>query len=151
MSIDNFDCLKCQKPLQKDRHDEEVDYLDWCISIHEDDEIFYYCDPCRCYYLLCPVCEKKGKHVFCQFLKHSGYRSDNDNQYMRKNGKETLIKNLPDDDPDNECFEPLCYDVTDLNLYYFDITDWLPTGPNGGDPHQWLCNECLTIYCTTDK
>lgn len=140
-------CTKCNNLLLKDIHDsEENEYLEYCISIHENDEIFYYCGYCEYYYLLCPVCYKDGKQSLCQFIKHCGYKWNtntmSDEQYSRINGIETLL---------TDSIGIPCYDVSDLNLYYFDTSPWIPTGPNGGSYHEWRCNVCKKEYSTTDK
>lgn len=42
------------------------------------------------------------------------------------------------------------YDVSDLNLEYFDITDRCPTGLDGGYCHFWKCKNCGKFYTDTD-
>lgn len=101
---------------------------------------------CSYYYLLCPICHKNRKQSLCQFIKHCGYKSNtstaSNEQYSRINGIETLLTDNVFDPP---------YDVSDLNLYYFDTSYWLPTGPDGGMYHEWRCNVCKSEFCTTDK
>lgn len=41
------------------------------------------------------------------------------------------------------------YDVTDLNLEYFDMTDCYPSGPYCNFPILWKCKNCLCIYGDT--
>lgn len=51
--------------------------------------------------------------------------------------------------PDDDDIMP--YSVIDKNLEYFDISNCLPTGPDGGYNSYWRCNNCKYEEAITDK
>ena len=52
---------------------------------------------------------------------------------------------------DNWDWDTPDYDISDKDIFYFNVKGLHPTGQNGDDVHHWKCIRCNEIYQLGDK
>lgn len=160
-------CLKCQNKLhlfiddedderfnedEEYFYDEEKDVVLYSLTRDYEEELqTYVCRDCCLIYVACGKCKNTP---FCQLLSHHGIARDPEGvRYRRVSGEE---EKRYEDGPANQYDygEGHIYNVSDLNLYYFNLVSprkWYLTGPDGGCWSIWKCNLCCWEFGTSDK
>lgn len=165
-------CLRCDNPLTQVVFEETRGYKYedsyegickvplYCITDNVCNGVVktYACVRCTLLYITCMCCPT-GK--FCQLLKHHGIAArengTDSTRYIRKVQQDEILIDSEDDEMrllDVPGFGYPGYDVSDLNVKYFDLLDpreWHVSGPDGGAQTVWRCGMCKTKYTLSDK
>ena len=143
-------CNRCQNVM--DMYDEKATIDNDGCALDEDNIMiiewkptdcrsvtFFVCGKCKTIKVTCNKCSD-----MCWFIGHMGFHRDG-SQWGKDNAKGSQPTELKSNSKILDATKPR-YSVAFDAKTSFNVSDWMPTGPDGTHKHFWHCSECDKLY-----